>query len=219
MFCCEVIANLLTRERFYTLRTYLHITNPATYEEDWGHPDFDKMCQTRPLLEKIGVVCKIVWNLGKFVTMDEMMVRYKGGYCPVRQYMPKKLVKWGLKLWYLANSSSKFISNFDVYCGKSRATLEESRSARGESNLPTRVVLDLTSDIHEKGHVVVMDNYFSSIELFNALEEKGTYATGTIRSNRIGLPHLLADTKQFNRNPQGTLDWSFHESRKIACTI
>jgi hypothetical protein len=159
---------------------------------------------------------RLVWNLGKFVTVDEMMVRYKGSYCPACQYMPKKPEKWGLKLWCLADSSSKFISNFDVYCGKSMATLEEPRSARGESNLSTRVVLDLTSDIHEKGHIVVMNNY-SSIELFNALEEKGTY--GTIRSNRIGLPHLLADMKQFNRNPQGTLDWSFHESRKIAYTI
>jgi hypothetical protein len=30
------------------------------------------------------------WSLGKFITIDEMMVRYKGSYCPIRQYMPKK---------------------------------------------------------------------------------------------------------------------------------
>jgi hypothetical protein len=31
-------------------------------------------------------------------TVDDMMVRYKGKYCPARQYMPKKPIKWGLKL-------------------------------------------------------------------------------------------------------------------------
>jgi hypothetical protein len=37
------------------------------------------------------------WQLGKFLTIDEMMVRYKGIYCPIRQYMLKKPEKWGIK--------------------------------------------------------------------------------------------------------------------------
>jgi hypothetical protein len=37
------------------------------------------------------------WSLGKFLTIDEMMVRYKGSYCPIRQYMPKKPEKSGIK--------------------------------------------------------------------------------------------------------------------------
>jgi hypothetical protein len=24
------------------------------------------------------------WSLGKFLTIDEMMIRYKGSYCPAR---------------------------------------------------------------------------------------------------------------------------------------
>jgi hypothetical protein len=32
--------------------------------------------------------------------------------------MPKKPEKWGLKFWVLADSVSKFIYNFDIYCGK-----------------------------------------------------------------------------------------------------
>jgi hypothetical protein len=54
----------------------------------------------------------------KFVTIDEMMVRYKGSYCPVRQYMPKKHEKWGIKFWVLADSVSKFIFTFEIYCRK-----------------------------------------------------------------------------------------------------
>jgi hypothetical protein len=51
-------------------------------------------------------------------TMDEMMVRYKGKYCPAWQYMPKKPIKW-----CLACVASKFIYNFDVYCGKNSTTI------------------------------------------------------------------------------------------------
>jgi hypothetical protein len=47
-----------------------------------------------------------------------MMVRYKGTHCPIRQYMPNKPLKWGLKVWYLACSVSKYVWNFDFYCGK-----------------------------------------------------------------------------------------------------
>jgi hypothetical protein len=42
--------------------------------------------------------CNAQWNVGQFITIDEMMVRYKGSYCPARQYMPKKPQKWGLKV-------------------------------------------------------------------------------------------------------------------------
>jgi hypothetical protein len=35
--------------------------------------------------------------LGKLLTIDEMMVRYKGSYYPIQQYMTKKPEKWGIK--------------------------------------------------------------------------------------------------------------------------
>lgn len=60
-----------------------------------------------------------------------------------------------------------------------------------------------------------MDNFFSSVGLFKDLLDRGTYATGTMRSNWVGLPQALKNTKDFNRNTQGTLDWRMHESRKM----
>jgi hypothetical protein len=43
------------------------------------------------------------------------------------------------------------------------------RARRGESRLTHEVVLKLVSGIEGKGHLVVMDNYFSSIGLFQDL--------------------------------------------------
>ena len=60
----------------------------------------------------------VAWNLGKNLIIDEMMVGYKGTYSPICQFMPYKPLKWGLKVWCLACLVSKYVWNFDFYCGK-----------------------------------------------------------------------------------------------------
>jgi hypothetical protein len=124
LFYCPVIASLLTQRRFLALRKCLHLTNPSEFVTDKSSPLYDQMHQCRWLLNVIRDACRALWNVGKMCTVDEMMVRYKGKYCPARQYMPKKPIKWGLKLWCLACAASKFIYNFDVYCGKSSTAME-----------------------------------------------------------------------------------------------
>jgi hypothetical protein len=64
-FHCPTISNIMTMERF-------------------------KIRQVRWFVDEIKSACMKEWSLGKFLTIDEMMVRYKGSYCPIRQYMPKK---------------------------------------------------------------------------------------------------------------------------------
>jgi hypothetical protein len=179
------------------------------------------MHQCKWLLNRIREACKAVWNVAKMCSVDEMMVRYKGKYCPSRQYMPKKPIKWGLKLWCLACAVSKFIYNFDVYCRKSNATgvVPEPSGPRAESNLAEGVVLKMVDGMENKGHVVVMDNYFTGVCLLKKLLDRGIYATGTVRNNRVGLPLQLANTKEFDKNIQGTLDWRMHDSKKVSCVV
>jgi hypothetical protein len=55
------------------------------------------------------------------------MVPYKGRYCNIRQYMKRKPVKFGIKVWALASSHSRYVSNFIVYL--------EARDAREENDL------------------------------------------------------------------------------------
>jgi hypothetical protein len=53
------------------------------------------------------------------------------------------------------------------------------------------VVLGLIEGLEGKGHVLVTDNYFSSIALFTKLANRDFYATGTMTSNYVGLPSDL----------------------------
>ena len=50
------------------------------------------------------------------------------------------------------------------------------------------------------GYYVFMDNYYTSVTLFEELEEKKTLAWGTVRSNRQGLPKEICGVKERKSN-------------------
>ena len=94
IFHCPIISNIMSRDQFHALRRCLHITNPALYKHiRKGEPLYDKLRQVWWMVDDIREACMREWSLGKFLTIDEMMVLYKGSYCNIRQYMPKKLEK------------------------------------------------------------------------------------------------------------------------------
>ena len=72
-------------------------------------------------------------------------------------------------------------------------------TSRGTLQLAHKILLDLVLNIGQKGRVLVMDNYFTSIGLFMSLLDLGIYATGTMRSNRVGIPNICKNTKVFAR--------------------
>jgi hypothetical protein len=75
----------MTWDRFMELQRCLHLTNPATYEHiQNGNSSYYKLRQVRWFLGEIQNACMREWSLGKFVTNDKMMVRYKGSYCVIR---------------------------------------------------------------------------------------------------------------------------------------
>ena len=51
------------------------------------------------------------------MSVDEAMILFKGR-SSLKQYMPKKPVRRGKKVWALADASNGYIANFQVYTGK-----------------------------------------------------------------------------------------------------
>ena len=76
----------------------------------------------------------------------------------------------------------------------------------GEASATYGVVMNLLHGLEDKGHCIVMENYFYSILLFEDLVRKGIYATWTLHSNRIGLPQNLKNTKSWKRCEQGDIE-------------
>ena len=48
----------------------------------------------------------------------------------------------------------------------------------------------------DKGFCAFMDNYYTSVALFEELEERKTLACGTVRSNRVNLPREICGLKE-----------------------
>ena len=120
--------------------------------------------------------------------------------------------------------------NFEVYYGKENASpnpenVEEVSNPiivpvhRGEPKLAHNVVLKMVEGLGNVGHLMVMDNFFSSIGLFMDLLSIGIYASGTVRPNWVGLPLDLNDMKSFKNVPQGHILWRMHDSRNVACVM
>ena len=108
----------------------------------------------------------------------------------LKQYIPQKPVKRGIKVWVRADSHNGYFSQFEVYQGKVSNTTPE--LGLGGSVVKTRPLVG-------KHHHIFMDNFFTSPALFMDLLQDGIYACGTVRSNRRGFPQDLKG-KQILRN-------------------
>ena len=78
---------------------------------------------------------------------------------------------------------TKYAMSLEV-CTNESKKLYASHAPRNGCNVVKRLV----NLFHGMGHVVVMDNFFTSMELFECLMSKGMYATCTIQSERRGIP-------------------------------
>ena len=99
----------------------------------------------------------------------------------MKQYLPKKPVKRGFKVWVMADSEDGYFLDVQVYVGRECCSNEE-------KGLGKRVVLKLTEPLAGRHHHVFCDNFFSSPSLFIELLSRGTYACGTVRLHRKGIP-------------------------------
>jgi hypothetical protein len=120
-----------------------------------------------------------VWKLGDKVSVDEAMVAFKGRTY-LRQYLPKKIVKWGFKLWMMACSSTGFCSRLKVEEGLRPG--EKSRHHYGET-----VTKELTKDCRE-GTTIFADRFFCSPQLAIDVVNRGMHLVGTTQKNRVGFP-------------------------------
>ena len=86
------------------------------------------------------------------------MTKFKGR-SSLKQYMPLKLTKRGIKLWLRCDAGSGYIYDINIYCGK------ETNPQKNEESLTLgeRVVKLLASTIKQNDVVLCLDRFFTSI--------------------------------------------------------
>ena len=88
-------------------------------------------------------------------------------------YNPAKPTRFGIKLYQVCESKTGYCLGFDIYTGSTRGTdYCEAMDIPDSCNKTTRIVLGLLArcGLHQKGHNIFMDNFYTSPELFNELD-------------------------------------------------
>jgi len=145
--------------------------------------------------------CKSLFLPGPNVTVDEMLVPFRGR-CPFRVYMPKKPKKYGIKIMCLTDSSSSYLVNAYIYKGKNSDSIGLSAEEQQLSK-PTQSVIRLCKGIENTNRNVTGDNYFTSIECVDALGDRSLTYVGTMKKNKREIPPEFLPSK--NRKVGSTL--------------
>ena len=144
----------MTVNRFGCLLYHLHLNdNSAAPKPDDGN--YDKLYKLRPFLTQIAENFKNTLYPSETMAVDESMIKFKGR-SSLKQFMPKKPVKRGFKVWVLADKCG-YAWKFGIYTGKKGDTVEKQL---GES-----VVKSPVEDVEDKDHKIYFDNYFTSTGL------------------------------------------------------
>ena len=163
------LRDLLTCQQFELIGAFLHVVTPTEELEASCKP----LRKLQPLIDHIKYQNVELYQPRKELSVDERMVKSKAR-CHFIQYMRNKPVKWGFKLWILADMSG-YTMDFNIYTGKS----------------VDRSDLGLSYDVVPycfQGYEVYVDNFYSSPTLFDSLLKLGITATGTFRTNRKEIP-------------------------------
>ena len=187
------LLRMLSRDRFEAIGAFLHVVTEEEETELSSH----KLRKILPLHNAIKKKCLDLYQPLQQLSVDERMVRSKAR-TQFRQYIRNKPTKWGYKYWILADPTG-YTVDFDIYCGTNDAP-----SGKG---LGYDVVAKLTAPFHFQGYEVYCDNFYSSSSLFSDLLENGITATGTVKTNRMGVPSevkLLKEALEKTHVPRGT---------------
>jgi len=123
IFSAQYIQNgPISRNSFSAILTFLHVSDcdPTNIDKD------DRLHKVRNLLDKLRDHCKQFFYPSQNIAVDERMVKSKARFS-CKQYVRLKPVKWGFKLWVLADSETGYTWNFNVYRGKKGETVSSNR--------------------------------------------------------------------------------------------
>jgi hypothetical protein len=188
------IGEVMSRDKFVQVKRYLHFSDDANIAAD-------KLHKVRFLLDHCRKTFQEEYTPHKQVTVDEAMIPFKGRL-GIKQYMKDKPVKFGIKVWVLADAVTAYCHNFEVYVGKNAEIVTNN------FGLSSKVVIVLTKHLEMKGHEVYTDNFYTSPQLADYLYGRDTYLCGTVRTNHKGYPKELVQTNAAARRLQrGQSDW------------
>lgn len=178
--------SIMSRDKFMRILGALHFV-------DNDAPTANRINKIHPIIEKLNRKFADVYKPKKHIAIDETLLLWKGRLV-FKQYIPKKRARFGMKGYVMAESDTGYVARYTLYQGRDR---ENADIGQGVAH---KITMDMMDGLLNLGHELIMDNWYSSPILMKELYENGTYAYGTLRSNR---KHVPKDIKE--RRPGETI--------------
>lgn len=169
-----ILRVLFSYKRFLFLLRALRFDSIITRKD---REKTDKLAAIRLIYTPFVTNCQNNYNLGEFVTIDEMLHPFRGR-CGFVQYMPLKPARYGLKFYALCDSTTYYTWNFEIYCGAQRDGPYKT------SNKPFDIVQRLVDPIIKSHRNLTTDNYYTSYPLAEYLLQNGLTLIGTMKKNK-----------------------------------
>ena len=181
-----------------------------------GEPDgATKKSKIQSFLDVLFTSFQRAYTPHQQVAIDECVITFKGRVA-FRQYLKGKPHPWGIKAYALSDSKSGYLYQVVVYYGKETILVD-----KPDFGHTVRVVLTLAAPLAHKGYDLYTDRLYTSPVLADELQKEGITLTGTVQSNRRGLPEGVkgkgkgkkGEVKAFRSGSLLALTWT--DKRKI----
>ena len=183
----------LSRNKFQSILWNLHV-NDNSRNPPPGCENHDPLGRVRNIISMAQKNFTDVYTPGCNVAVDESCLGYKGRV-KFLCFNKNKPQKFHIRLFMVSEQDSGYIIAFSVYTGKNCKELKRINATLDpDASITTKTVMGLLQlgkllDAHRR---VWFDNYYTSCELLLELLARDTYAAGTCKSSRRGLPKAVA---------------------------
>lgn len=100
-------AKIMPRNRFLEIWSNLHLSDNSKMPRP-GDEHFDKLFKVHKFLNDLKTNFKVNYHPHREQAVDEAMIKYKGR-TSLKQYMPMKPIKRGIKMWCRADSTNGYL--------------------------------------------------------------------------------------------------------------
>ena len=196
----------MSRKRWYWIKQYLHFNDENKPRPPEGQPGYDPLYKVRPILDTLNASFRKHWKLCRWVSIDEMMIAFKGRN-PFHRCVKRKPTPNGSKLHAICDAKQYYCVSIVVDAQKKIKT--------------ETVVHELFKNAVKPGMTVIADRGYTCQGLVRYCFARKIGFIGSCTSNAFMAKHVFSEWNQktAKKIETGTFSWATNTDRSIACVV
>lgn len=201
-----VFGKFMSRDRYQLILRFLHFCDNNNIDRN------DPMFKIRLVFDNLTEKFRKLYKPHQKLVIDESLVLFRGrvGF---RQYIRTKRHRFGLKIFVLCDCRRGCVLDMILYTGQ--GTDIQKNDPLGVSGA---VVREMMGSYVGKGHIMYLDNWYTSPMLCQYLHENVTGTCGTVKETRKHMPKLPDKQKKgdcVRKNCKNSLAIKWKDKRSV----